>query len=80
MAERFGRRAVVAVAEAENARLRAQLEAVSQKALDAIAPCVVGWDEMPEWAEALAAVVPDLQDALGIPHSAALSDEGGDDG
>ena len=65
--------------QAENERLRAQLEAVSQKALDAIAPCVVGWDEMPEWAEALAAVVPDLQDALGIPHSAALSDEGGDD-
>lgn len=56
----------------ENYEARFRLaEAVCREALEAIAPCVVGWEEgvMPVWAEKLSAVVPHLQDVLGIAHS-----------
>ena len=66
MAERFGRRAVVAVAEAENARLRAQLEAVRNE-------CERGWVRAAN-ADASRRVI-DVDRIL-----AAFSNEGGDDG
>lgn len=42
--------------------------AACRKALDAIAPCVVGWPEgqMPVWAQKLNEAVPDLQAVIGI--------------
>ena len=44
--------------------------AACRKALEAIAPCVVGWPkgEEPQWVKPLMAVVPDLQAVLGIPQ------------
>jgi hypothetical protein len=42
--------------------------AACRKALEAIAPCVVGWapGSAPVWAEKLLEVVPDLQEVLSI--------------
>ena len=65
MAERFGRRAVVAVAEAENARLRAQLEAVRD--IHRPDPSALRWCEA-------------CEERIPCPTTAALSNEGGDDG
>lgn len=49
-------------------RVDADSVAACRAALEAIAPCVVGWPEgqMPAWAEKLNAVVPQLQAVLGI--------------
>lgn len=37
-------------------------------ALEAIAPCVVGWkpEQVPEWVKPLRAVVPELRKAIGL--------------
>lgn len=55
----------------EAANLIRSLRATCQKALEAIAPCVVGWEPgtMPSWAQTLNEAVPDLQAALGIAQS-----------
>lgn len=47
---------------------RERAVAACKRALEAIAPVVVGWDpkKMPLWAAKLLEVVPDLQDVLGI--------------
>lgn len=47
-------------------------ESACREALEAIAPCVVGWPEgqMPSWAQGLYSVVPHLQRVLGIGPTA----------